>query len=110
MNNRIIFLSLLLLGNTAWSQSYQKTENGIKARIQAIDVEVQFSSPQIVRILKLPASKTLQDKSLSVIASPLKGPLTITDQKNELIVSSQFLQVTLNRQTAAIRFYAPQGN
>jgi len=110
MNNRIIFFSLLLLGNTAWSQTYQRTPNGIKARLQAIEVEVQFFTPQIVRIIKLPAGTTAKDTSLSVIALPQKEPLTVADQKNELIVSSPSLQVKLNRQTAAIRFYTPQGN
>jgi alpha-D-xyloside xylohydrolase len=109
-NRRIIFFSLLLLPTIAFSQSYQRTPNGIKARMQAIDVEVQFYTPQIVRIIKLPAGATAKDKSLSVIASPQTGALTIADQKNELIISSPLLQVKLNRQTAAIRFYTPQGN
>src|SRR5690242_20428962 len=110
MNNRTILFSLLLLGNTAWSQSYQKTDNGIRAKIQGIDVEVQFYTPQIVRIIKLPSGSATREKSLAVIATPQKLQLAVADQKDELMVSSQVLQVKLNRQTATVRFYAPQGN
>jgi alpha-D-xyloside xylohydrolase len=109
-NRRIIFFSFLLLPITTWSQSYQKTENGIKARIQAIDVEVQFYTPQIVRIIKLPAGTTEKDKSLPVIAIPEKCALAVNAQNNELIVKSGSLQVNINRQTAAIRFYATGEN
>ena len=109
MHIRIIIMCLVLTGK-AWSQSYQRTPNGIKARIQAIDVEVQFYSPQIVRIIKLPAGTMAKEKSLSVIATPQKLALTIADQKNEWVVSSQALQVKLNRQTAAIQFYASPKN
>src|SRR5689334_11192660 len=105
---RIIFFFLLPV--TSFAQTYQRTPNGIKARIQAIDVEVQFYSPQIVRIIKLPAGTTAKEKSLSVIASPQKLALTIGDQKNEWVISSQALQVKLNRQTAAVQFYASLKN
>ncbi|MCS3795134.1 glycoside hydrolase family 31 protein [Niastella sp. OAS944] len=112
MNNKgIILLPLLLFSlHTSFSQVYQRTSNGIKARIQAIDVEVQFYSPQIVRIIKLPIGTTTKQKSLSVIASPQKLALTIADQKNEWVISSQALQVKLNRKTAAIQFYASPKN
>lgn len=109
-NRRIIFFTFLLLPTIVFSQSYQRTPNGIKARIQAIDVEVQFYSPQIIRIIKLPAGTIAKQKSLSVIASPQKLALTITDQKNEWVVSSQAVQVKLNRKTAAIQFYALPNN
>ena len=103
---RIIVLAMLAsLQTTGWSQVFRQTENGIKARIQAIDVEVQFFSPEIVRIIKLPAGGSVQ-KSLSVIAAPQKLPVKISTQKNEWIVSSSALQVTINRQTAAIQFSA----
>jgi alpha-D-xyloside xylohydrolase len=103
---RIIVLAMLAsLQTTGWSQVFRQTENGIKARIQAIDVEVQFFSPEIVRIIKLPAGGSVM-KSLSVIAAPQKWPVKVSTQKNEWIVSSSALQVTINRQTAAIQFSA----
>src|SRR5687767_5901980 len=112
MNKRIILFSLLLISlhTTGWSQLYRKTDNGVKTRIQSIDVEVQFFSPQIVRIIKLPAGAAVKNKSLAVIALPQKLPLAITAQKNELKVNSGSLQVTIDQQTGAIRFYTAQGN
>src|ERR1043165_5452858 len=98
---KIVFFSIVLLGlhNTSMAQAFQKTPNGVKAGIQGADVEVQFYTPQIVRIIKLPAGSMAKEKSLAVIAAPQKLPLTITDQKDELTISSQLLEVKLNRQT-----------
>jgi alpha-D-xyloside xylohydrolase len=106
--NRIIVLSVLLIGIniTSWSQTYQKTEYGIKTSVGAIDVELQFFSPQIVRVIKLPAGASVKTKSLSVIAAPEKCALAVSTQNNEIIVNGGSLQVKINRQTAAIRFYA----
>jgi alpha-D-xyloside xylohydrolase len=111
-NKRIIFFSLLLAGIhiTGWSQTYQKTENGIKTSVRSIDIEVKFYSPQIVRVIKLPSGASVSNRSLSVISSPQKCPLVITTQDNELIVRSSALAVKINQQTAAIRFYAQEGN
>ena len=105
-----LLVLLISLHTTSWSQTYQKTENGLKTSVQSIDVEVQFYSPQIVRIIKQPSGASVKNKSLAVIASPQKLPLTITRQKNELKVSSGPLQVTINQQTGAIRFYGVGGN
>jgi alpha-D-xyloside xylohydrolase len=112
MNKRIILFSLLLTGlyNTVWSQTYRKTEYGIKTSIRSIDIEVQFYSPQIVRIIKLPAGATVSNKSLAVIASPQKCTLAVTTQNNELIVRSSALAVKINQQTAAIRYYTAKGD
>jgi alpha-D-xyloside xylohydrolase len=108
MNRKGIIALLVLMASihtTSWSQTYQKTENGIKTSVPSMDVEVQFYSPQIVRIIKQPAGRSVKINSLAVIASPQKLPLAITTQKNELKVSSGPLQVTIDQQTGAIRFY-----
>src|SRR5688500_214965 len=104
MNKRIIIFSLLLTGitTTAWSQTYRKTENGIKTSIQSIDVEVQFFSPQTVRIIKLPSGTAVKTKSLAVIATTQKLPVTVATKNNEMIVSSRSLQVKIDQKTAVI--------
>jgi alpha-D-xyloside xylohydrolase len=109
---RIISLLVLLISLhlTGWSQTYQKTGYGIKTKVKTTDIELQFYSPQIVRIVKLPSGAAASNKSLAVIASPQKLPLAISTQNNELIVSSPSLQVKINQQTAAIRFYTAKGN
>jgi alpha-D-xyloside xylohydrolase len=112
MNKKIFFFPILLTGLqiTASAQTYRKTETGIKTSIQAIDLEVQFFSPQIVRIIKQPAGASAGNKSLAVIAAPQKLPLAVTSQNNELIVRSSVVQVKIDQRTAAIRFYTVSGN
>jgi alpha-D-xyloside xylohydrolase len=111
-DKRIIVLLVLLIGIPviAWCQAYQKTATGVKTSIGAIELEVQFFSPQIVRVIKLPAGASVKTKSLSVIAAPEKCNPVVRSLNNELIVSSSALQVTINRQTAALRFDAAAGN
>jgi alpha-D-xyloside xylohydrolase len=112
MNKRIVFFSLLLTSFhiTGWSQTYKKTEYGIKTNVQSIDLELQFYSPQIVRIVKHPSGTAVGNKSLAIIASPQKLPLTVTAQNNELIVRSSALVVKIDQKTAAVRFYAGKGD
>lgn len=56
----------------AHAQRYRQTELGIKTSVNATDIEIQFYNPSTVRVLKSPAGKTFDKKSLSVIALPQK--------------------------------------
>src|SRR6188474_1729986 len=94
---RIVCFLVLLISLQSWSQTYQKTQYGIKTKVKTTEIELQFYSPQIVRIIKLPSGAAASNKSLAVIASPQKLPLAVTTQNNELIVSSPSLQVKINR-------------
>lgn len=49
------------------AQSYQKTNLGIKTTTQSMTVEIQFYSPTIVRVLRLPEGVASAKTSLSVI-------------------------------------------
>jgi alpha-D-xyloside xylohydrolase len=112
MNKRIFLFFLLLAGTTTTlrSQTFKQTPNGIKTNIQSMNVEVQFFSPQIVRIIKTPAGAATKSTGLAVIATPQKSALTVAAQNNELIVRSSALQVKIDQQTGAIRFYEARGN
>ncbi|OQP68579.1 glycoside hydrolase family 31 protein [Niastella populi] len=112
MNKRIFLFSLLLTGTitTSWSQSFKQTPNGIKTNIQSMNVEVQFFTPRIVRIIKSPAGAATKSASLSVIATPQKSTLTVAAQHNELTVRSSALQVKIDKNSGAIRFYEVKGN
>ena len=68
MRKSLLILALCSLPIFVWSQKYQETENGIKTSIneKKIDVEVQWFTPNSLRILKTPLGKTVEKKSLSV--------------------------------------------
>jgi alpha-D-xyloside xylohydrolase len=56
------------------TQSYQQTENGVKAAINDLDVKLLFYSPQIVRVLKSHRGIPFEKASLSVVKEPEKLP------------------------------------
>ncbi len=86
------------------AQTYQKTEYGIKAIINSVEIELQFYSPSTVRVLKHPEGKAFAKQSLSVVQTPQKTTFQISQQKNELSFKSEKLQVFLNLKSGKVSF------
>jgi alpha-D-xyloside xylohydrolase len=99
----------LAMSSSVFSQSYEKTDLGVKADIGALEVEVQFFSPSIVRILKWPQGSDFSKESLSVIKSPQSMDLEITETGDELLVSSGVLTAALNLKNGRVVFTTPGG-
>ncbi len=87
--------------------NYHRTDNGIKAEINNIDVEVQFYSPEIVRILKSPQGNTYNKESLSVIKQPEKINIDISDSGDNVLLASEAIAVQLNTKTGKVTFFLP---
>jgi alpha-D-xyloside xylohydrolase len=107
---RLLINTLLafVLINNGLAQNYQKTDLGIKMVINSINVEIQFYTPSIVRILKSPQGKTYTKKSLSFIKTHQKTTFQIKEQSDELILKSENLVVTLNLKNSKILFSNPK--
>ena len=99
-----LFMSLLC--SQSFSQQYEKTPWGVKTVIESTEMEIQFYTPQIVRIVKFPAGTSFQKESFSVIKQPEQITLNITQQSNILILKSQSLCVMLNLTTGSVYFTA----
>lgn len=95
---------LLFLAAQTFAQDFQKTKLGVKANVQFMDIEIQFFSPTIVRIIKLPEGASLKKQSLSVIKTPGQTALSINEEKNIVYLKSGPLQVALNLKTGKISF------
>lgn len=98
----IIVLACFCLNG--WSQSYQKTNFGIKTSIQSMTVEIQFYSPTIVRVLKTPDGVSAIKTSLSVIKAPEKNDLKITDDGKNVTISSNSITVIYNLITGKVSY------
>lgn len=112
MRKSLLILALCSLPIFVWSQKYQKTENGIKTSIneKKIDVEVQWFTPNSLRILKTPLGKTVEKKSLSVIAKPNKSGVKIaTSDNSRIVMKSPVLTVTLNTENGIITYAKTDG-
>jgi alpha-D-xyloside xylohydrolase len=60
------------------AQSYQQNGYGIKTKTNSTEVEIQFFSPSLVRIVKYPEGKTFIKHSLSVVKTPEKVDFKVT--------------------------------
>lgn len=78
--------------NNSNAQSYQKTDTGIKATIASLNVEIQFYSPSIVRIVKYPIGQSFRKQNLSVIATPQKTAFSVK-QKGDVLHHAGSLNV-----------------
>ncbi len=104
---RIKLMGLVLLLITAVqlsAQNYQRTNLGIKANIEAMDVEVQFYKPSIVRVIKSPKQIVLKKQSLSVVKTPEKTKFTVAKEGNLVVLTTASIVVKLDLKTGKVSF------
>jgi len=100
----ILVLPIICFYIAATAQSYTKTAFGIKTSVNAIDIEIQFFSPKIVRIIKSPTGVTDAKSSLSVVAAPKKQELTIFADAVDITISSNAVRVKVNKLNGQVTF------
>lgn len=91
------------------AQTFRQTKQGITGTTQGMDIEIQFVSPEIVRVVKAPEGRSFTKKSLSVVKSP--ESMSVTTEKKEETVSlkSNAVRVDFNVKTGRISFFDKQG-
>jgi alpha-D-xyloside xylohydrolase len=107
MNRKYLILALTLLTAplmSGWSQTFQKTDLGVKATVQSTQIEVQVFGPSVVRVVKYPAGKSLDKVSLSVTKKPEKTAFTVSQEGAVVRVRTQKGNVLLNTQTGTLAF------
>lgn len=113
MKKTLVFVACCLCSAFVWAQDFQRTATGIKATVadKKTDVEVQWYTPNSLRILKTPQGKTVEKKSLSVIALPKDPGIKVTTADNEsVIMKSKNLTVTLNMRTGVVSYAKSDGS
>jgi alpha-D-xyloside xylohydrolase len=94
----------LLLEIQLSAQVYERTALGVKASIESTDIEIQFYSPRIIRVIKSPAGLSFRKKSLSVIKQPENTPVAIVQKSNILLLNSSELCVMFNLLNGSVSF------
>lgn len=91
------------------AQTFRQTKQGITGTTQGMDIEIQFVSPEIVRVVKAPEGRSFTKKSLSVVKS--SESMSVTTEKKEETVSlkSNAVRVDFNVETGRISFFDKQG-
>ncbi len=99
-----IALLFSLFVSTANAQSYKMTDIGLTTEINGVNVEIQFYTPSVVRIVKYPAGNVCTKQSLSVVKSPEKVPFSIKKVGDILFVKSKALSVGINLNSGQVSF------
>lgn len=113
MKRSFTIIALCLLTSWACAQDYQRTASGIKTSVtdKQTDIEIQWFTPNALRVLKTPQGKSVEKKSLSVIAQPQENNIKLTTPGNGLIVmKSPALAVTLDTKTGILTYTKPDGS
>lgn len=105
LNKSILVLIASCCCTVLMGQDYQKTPDGLKATIHSVDVELQFYTPSIVRILKSPSGWKYTKESLSVIETPQKVKPSITQEGNTVRLKSSEMEVILNLESGVVSFF-----
>lgn len=104
-----VCILLLSLTKPIDAQNYQKTGMGIKTNVCAMDIEIQFYSPKVVRVVKSPEGTSFEKSSFSVIKSPEKVDYNIREEGNTIILSSDEVSTTLDLRTGKITYHDLNG-
>jgi len=99
-----LILCSCLAAGAIYAQDYTKTDNGIKAVVNNLAVEIQFYRPGIVRVIKSPQGHSYTKESLSVIARPEVAGIDVRKEGNSVVLKSSAVQVGLNLQTGSVSF------
>ena len=87
--------------------NYEKTKLGIKLSLENANLEIQFYTSSMVRVIKSPKNSSFEKKSLSVVLEPKKTSFKIEEKKNELLLRSEKLEIAINTKTGNIRYNSP---
>jgi len=102
-NNPMLSL-LLVLTIGIQAQSYQKTDLGIKAKINSTDIEVQFYGPATVRVLKSPVGKAFTKESLTVVEKPQATKFIVNQQGDVILLKSEKIKVDVDVKSGKISY------
>lgn len=109
MKKILLIFSLWLFSLSSYSQTFQRTASGIKTEFNSNEIEIQFYSPSIVRILKWPKGVNVEKESLSVIKEPEQADVRIENKGGLINVRSKSLTVSLDQRNGTVAFFLPDG-
>ncbi len=109
---RIIFLMIMLpfMIMNVNAQGYEQMDQGISCTTQGMDINVQFISPNIVRVLKSPEDTQFMKESLSVVKIPEETSFILEQEKEIISVQSSSVRVDFNTKTGRVSFFDLSGN
>ncbi len=106
---KITALALAFLPYASRAQQFQQTPKGVKAEIGSQSVEIQFFTPEVVRVIKTPAGNAFVKESLSVVKKPDAVPFTVQKKEDNVRLSSKSITVSLSLKNGDISYFTAAG-
>ena len=104
----ILLLTLCQVGQIN-AHKFEKTSLGGIYEVNGVDIEVQFYTPSIVRIIKAPKGRAYEKKSLSVIANPQQVIFTSHKSGKNIRLESDQLRIIIDQCSGVVSFYTKKG-
>jgi len=105
MRKIYLLLWLLCVLTPLRAQSFVRTDSGIKTSMQSLNLEIQFFTPQIVRVYRTPDNTNPVKESLSVTKKPESVNLNITQDDNVVVLASDKIKVCVHLITGKVSFF-----
>ena len=90
---------------SASSQKYDRINNGVEVLVDSVHIKVEFYSASIVRILKYSLLEVPDVKNLSVIKTPEKVAIKVSQKLEDILIESDQLLVKIDSKTGQISYY-----
>ncbi len=107
--NYLVLFALAVLFASC-NKDFTKTECGFKADVDSVNIEVQFYSPEIVRILKSKSDFEFEKKSIAVVKTPAPVAFSVSSQGKIVRASTEKMVVKLDVNSGTLSFYNPDGS
>jgi Alpha-glucosidases, family 31 of glycosyl hydrolases len=112
MKHIFSFFLAIIFATNLFAADYTRTAHGIKTSVKGLNIEIQFVTPEIVRIYKTPENSVYQKTSYSVIKTTEKVKFTIVNvnlEKDIIWLQSKSLQIFIDVATGKISFHTLDG-
>lgn len=110
MKKILSILALAALTLPVLAAPFSRTDKGIKATVNGVDVNVEFYSGKIVRVVKSPAGSDFTKNSLSVIKTPEKVTFSASEAGGLVTVKTTDVTVQLDTRSGRVTFLSPDGS
>ena len=104
MKRNVLTILLIVAVGTSWGKRVEETSRGIKANVAGTLIELEFYTPNTVRVTKAPIGGMRTTESYAVILKPERVPFRIKQNGDAVLVKTSQLDVMLSLTSGKITF------
>ncbi len=106
---KTLIITVIIVSGNIYSQSYQKTDSGLKFSAGNLNFELKLYGENMVRIIKYPVGKSFEKNSLSVIKKEQKTKFSVSESKNIISLRTNDLNILIDAKSGKITYKSSSG-